>query len=78
MSTLIERLRQRAEGYRVSGPSAEHTAALLDEAAAALEAVSPAPGEPPQGWKLDRLRAGEGLTISVQQPAIRALSGDGK
>jgi hypothetical protein len=31
--TLPDELRQRAVGYRVSGPSAEHTADLLDRAA---------------------------------------------
>jgi hypothetical protein len=36
MDDLIERLRERAESYRQSGPSAEHTAKLLDEAAIAL------------------------------------------
>lgn len=36
---LIERLQERAEGYRQSGPSAEHTATLLSEAAAALTAA---------------------------------------
>ena len=33
---LISRLRTRADQYRQSGPSAEHTASMLDEAAAAL------------------------------------------
>lgn len=33
---LVERLRERAESYRMGGPSSEHTAALLDEAATAL------------------------------------------
>jgi hypothetical protein len=31
--TLPEELRERAESYRASGPSAEHTAALLERAA---------------------------------------------
>ena len=35
---LVERLRDRAESYRMGGPSSEHTAAILDEAATALEA----------------------------------------
>lgn len=35
---LVERLRERAESYRMGGPSSEHTAALLDEAATALAA----------------------------------------
>jgi hypothetical protein len=30
---IVERLQQRAESYRSGGPSSEHTAALLDEAA---------------------------------------------
>lgn len=38
-SELVERLRNRAESYRMGGPSSEHTAALLDEAAARLEAL---------------------------------------
>jgi hypothetical protein len=33
---LVDRLHSRAESYRSGGPSAEHTAALLDEAAVAL------------------------------------------
>lgn len=33
---LVERLRDRAESYRMGGPSSEHTAAILDEAATAL------------------------------------------
>lgn len=36
---LPQRLRDRADSYRQSGPSAEHTAVLLDEAADALEAA---------------------------------------
>lgn len=38
--SLVERLRAGAESERLDGPSAEHTAALLDEAADALEAIS--------------------------------------
>lgn len=38
-SELVERLRNRAESYRMGGPSSEHTAALLDEAAARIEAL---------------------------------------
>ena len=34
---IIERLSDRAESYRQSGPSAEHTSALLDEARAEIE-----------------------------------------
>ena len=37
---LITRLHERAESYRQSGPSAEHTAALLDEAAGAISALN--------------------------------------
>jgi hypothetical protein len=37
MSTLAERLRERAESYRMGGPSSEHTAAMLDDAAAEIE-----------------------------------------
>jgi hypothetical protein len=36
---LVERLRERAISYRQSGPSAEHTARLLDEAADRLESL---------------------------------------
>lgn len=36
IASLVERLRERAESYRMGGPSSEHTAALLDEAATAL------------------------------------------
>lgn len=39
---LIERLHHRAESYRQSGPSAEHTAALLDEAATAVASAEAA------------------------------------
>ncbi len=42
---LVERLRDRAESYRMGGPSSEHTAALLDEAAAALAAERAAHAE---------------------------------
>ncbi len=38
-SELVERLRERAESYRMGGPSSEHTAALLDDAAARIEAL---------------------------------------
>lgn len=38
MSDIVKRLRERAESYRMGGPSSEHTAAMLDEAAAAIEA----------------------------------------
>lgn len=38
-SELVGRLRERAESYRMGGPSSEHTAALLDEAAARIEAL---------------------------------------
>ena len=34
---LVARLRERAASYRMSGPSSEHTAAILDEAAAEIE-----------------------------------------
>ena len=37
MSDIVERLRERAESYRMGGPSSEHTAAMLDEAATAIE-----------------------------------------
>lgn len=37
---LVERLEERAASYRQGGPSSEHTAALLDDAAAALRALS--------------------------------------
>lgn len=36
VGALVERLRERAASYRLGGPSSEHTASLLDEAAAAL------------------------------------------
>lgn len=45
---IVERLRERAASYRMSGPSAEHTAALLDEAADKLSAISSSP-LPPAG-----------------------------
>lgn len=34
---IVTRLRERAESYRQSGPSSEHTAELLDEAADYIE-----------------------------------------
>jgi hypothetical protein len=37
MADLIERLRERAESYRAGGPSSEHTASLLDEAAEKID-----------------------------------------
>lgn len=39
VEALIARLRERAASYRQSGPSAEHTASLLAEAADALAAL---------------------------------------
>lgn len=33
---MVARLRERAECYRLGGPSAEHTASILDEAAALI------------------------------------------
>jgi len=41
-AALCERLRERAASYRLSGPSAEHTAVILDEAAAAIERLAAA------------------------------------
>lgn len=38
-SELVKELRERAESYRMGGPSSEHTAALLDDAAARIEAL---------------------------------------
>jgi hypothetical protein len=35
--SITTRLHERAESYRMSGPSAEHTAVLLDEAAALID-----------------------------------------
>lgn len=49
MKALAERLRERAESYRMGGPSAEHTAAMLEEAATALEAAAA---------EIERLRGG--------------------
>ena len=43
---LIERLRDRASSYRLGGPSSEHTAALLDEAADRLTVQLSGPPEP--------------------------------
>lgn len=40
VSEMVERLRDRAESYRIGGPSSEHTAALLDEAASTLTTLS--------------------------------------
>lgn len=39
---LIERLRERAASYRLGGPSSEHTALMLEEAADALASQEPA------------------------------------
>ena len=39
-SDLIERLQDRAASYRLGGPSSEHTALLLDQAASALSSQS--------------------------------------
>lgn len=39
MTDMVERLRERAESYREGGPSSEHTAAMLDEAAREIEAL---------------------------------------
>lgn len=40
IQTLVERLEKRAADYRQSGPSAEHSAALYDEAAAYIRSQS--------------------------------------
>lgn len=40
MTSLVERLRERSESYRMSGPSAEHTARMLDEAAYQIERLT--------------------------------------
>jgi hypothetical protein len=61
---LIERLRDRACSYRQGGPSSEHTAALLDEAAVALEALPLTAGEepwPPLKMAIWRVVTGERL-----------------
>lgn len=47
MSDLVERLHERAESYRQSGPSAEHTAVMLEEAASRISQ---------QDAELERLR----------------------
>lgn len=36
MSDLVDRLNRRADSYRLGGPSSEHTASLLEEAAVAV------------------------------------------
>ena len=38
MSEIVERLKARAISYRLGGPSSEHTASMLDEAAAHIQA----------------------------------------
>ena len=47
MSDLVERLHERAESYRQGGPSSEHTAVMLDEAASRISQ---------QDAELERLR----------------------
>ena len=42
MSDLVERLRERATSYRTGGPSSEHTAVMLEEAADEIERLSEA------------------------------------
>ncbi len=37
MKPLVEELRERAESYRLGGPSSEHTALILEAAAAQIE-----------------------------------------
>lgn len=37
MTDLVKDLRERAESYRLGGPSSEHTALLLEAAAAQIE-----------------------------------------
>lgn len=37
MTDIVDKLLDRAKSYRASGPSAEHTAALLEEAAVKLK-----------------------------------------
>jgi predicted trehalose synthase len=40
MSDIVERLRERATSYRAGGPSSEHTATILEEAAAEIERLN--------------------------------------
>ena len=37
MTDIVERLRDRARGYRIGGPSSEHTAVMLETAADEIE-----------------------------------------
>lgn len=37
MNNLVDELRERAASYRLGGPSSEHTALLLEAAAAQIE-----------------------------------------
>ena len=48
MSDLVNRLHERAESYRQGGPSSEHTAVMLEEAASRLSQ---------QDAELERLQA---------------------
>lgn len=40
MIGIVEILRDRAESYRQGGPSSEHTASILDEAASEIERLA--------------------------------------
>ena len=59
IASLVDRLRERAESYRMGGPSSEHTAALLDEAATALTTERAAHAETRRALDaLDRMSRG--------------------
>lgn len=50
---LVKRLEARAESYRSGGPSSEHTAAILDEAARAIRRLEALAALEPKGGRQD-------------------------
>lgn len=74
MSDLVNRLHERAESYRQGGPSSEHTAVMLDEAASRISK---------QDAELERLRreveeARAKLFPYADATEISGISFDGK
>lgn len=61
-SDLIERLQDRAASYRLGGPSSEHTALLLDQAASALSSQSLSLSE--EREEIERLK---GLVAGIRE-----------
>jgi 5'-deoxynucleotidase YfbR-like HD superfamily hydrolase len=66
MSDLIERLSERAVSYRMGGPSSEHTALILEEAAARIKELEAQLAE--ANTRIDKLvQAGNEIAAAVRE-----------